>query len=357
MPTGEIKLEESYSKLIVRKVAFILIGVGGLVVLALLASTLGTYNLGVKEVAHSVAHRVFPFAGFQSTEVIDTVMWKLRLPRIILAVLSGAGLALAGAVMQGAMRNPLVSPFTVGVSAGAAFGASIAIVLGVKFIGATGTGIIIVNAFVFGLLTVLVVASLSSRKGMKPESVILAGIATNYFFSAATSALQYIATDEQLSEVVHWTFGSLGKATWENITIVTIILLLSIVPLMKYSWDLNTMAQGDEVATSLGANVGRVRGICLTLSSLIAAVIIAFTGIIGFVGLVAPHITRMLVGTDHRFLLPASCLTGAILLLAADTIGRTIVSPIIIPVGIIVSFVGVPLFIYLLLMQRRGYWS
>jgi iron complex transport system permease protein len=126
---------------------------------------------------------------------------------------------------------------------------------------------------------------------------------------------------------------------------------------MKYSWDLNTMAHGDEVAISLGTNVGRVRGICLTLSSLIAAGIIAFTGIIGFVGLVAPHITRMLIGADHRFLLPSSCLMGAILLLAADTLGRTIISPIIIPVGIIISFVGVPLFIYLLLMRRREYWS
>jgi iron complex transport system permease protein len=308
-------------------------------------------------VAYSIAVRVFPFAEFHTTEVIDTIVWKLRLPRIVLAVLAGAGLSLAGAVMQGAMRNPLVSPFTIGVSAGAAFGASIAIVLGFKLIGTTGTVIIIVNAFVFGLLTAFIVASLASKKGMRPESLILAGIATNYFFSAATSVLQYIATEEELSEVVHWTFGSLSKATWENILIVTIILLCCLTTLMKYSWDLNTMAHGDEVAISLGTNVGRVRGICLTLSSLIAAGIIAFTGIIGFVGLVAPHITRMLIGADHRFLLPSSCLMGAILLLAADTLGRTIISPIIIPVGIIISFVGVPLFIYLLLMRRREYWS
>lgn len=214
------------------------------------------------------------------------------------------------------------------------------------------------NAFIFALLAAFSVYGLARMRGITGETLILAGIAIMYLANAATSLLQYIATEEELQAVVFWLFGSLAGATWMNILIVVGILLFCLPLLMRYSWDLNAIAAGgDEVATSLGVNTTRVRTVTLALAAFITAGIICFTGVIGFVCLVAPHITRMMIGADHRFLLPCSCILGAILLLAADTIGRTILSPVVIPVGIVISFIGVPFFVYLLMTRRREYFS
>jgi iron complex transport system permease protein len=254
------------------------------------------------------------------------------------------------------MRNPLVSPFTIGTSSAAGFGASVAIVLGVGIAG-TGKYLIIGNAFFFAMLSVLLVYGIARIRGVSAETLILAGIVVMYFFSALTSLLQYLATKEQLKGVVHWLFGNLALARWENLSIIFMMFLLSFLLTMKYAWDFNALAAGDEVAISLGVNIRQVRLISLVLATLITATIVCFTGIIGFVCLVAPHITRMLVGNDHRFLLPGSCLVGAILLLVADTIGRTIIQPVEIPIGIITSFIGVPMFLYLLLTKKKKYWQ
>jgi iron complex transport system permease protein len=269
-----------------------------------------------------------------------------------MGMVAGAGLAISGTTMQGIMRNPLVSPFTIGISSAAAFGASIAIVLGAGMVGSEKY-LVITNAFIFALLAAFLVYGLASMRRMRPETLILAGIATMYFFSAATSALQYIATQEELHAVVHWLFGSLTGASWENILVVLIIFFCCLPFLIKYSWDLNAMIAGDEVATTLGVNIRKVRAICMALATLITAGVICFTGIIGFVCLVAPHITRMIIGPDHRFLLPSSCIVGGLLLLGADTIGRTAFQPVTIPVGIVISFVGIPFFVYLLLTRRE----
>lgn len=169
--------------------------------------------------------------------------------------------------------------------------------------------------------------------------------------------LQYIATEHELQGVVFWLFGSLSSATWKDLFIVSITFLICFPFLMKYSWDLNAMATGDEVAISLGIDAGRVRMMIMLLSSLITATIICFTGIIGFVCLVAPHITRMIIGSDHRFLIPFASIVGAILLLVADTVGRTVLSPAELPVGIVTAFIGVPLFLYLLMTKRRQYFQ
>lgn len=354
--TEAIEAKEVYAKLTARKVLFILIGLCGLVALALVATSLGSADLGVSSVASAIAARIFPFLNLEVSSKVDVIVWDIRLPRIVLGIVAGAGLAISGAAMQGIMRNPLVSPFTVGISSAAGFGASVAIIFGAGMVGG-GKYLIITNAFVFALLAAFLVYSLARIRGMRPETLILAGIALMYFFSAATSLLQYIATQEELHAVVHWLFGSLTGANWENILVVSIIFACCLPFLIKYSWDLNALVAGDDVATTLGVNTRRVRTVCMALATLITAGIICFTGIIGFVCLVAPHITRMIIGADHRFLLPCSCILGGLLLLGADTIGRTAFQPITIPVGIVISVIGVPFFVYLLLRTRKEYFQ
>lgn len=340
----------------VKKIIFMVIAAILLIFLAIWATAQGVVSLSLRDVFNIILSKIFPFVKFEIPRLPQIIVWNLRLPRVLLAIIAGAGLALAGTVMQAIMRNPLVSPFTIGTSSAAGFGASVAIVLGVGIAG-TGKYLIIGNAFFFAMLSVLLVYGIARIRGVSAETLILAGIVVMYFFSALTSLLQYLATKEQLKGVVHWLFGNLALARWENLSIIFMMFLLSFLLTMKYAWDFNALAAGDEVAISLGVNIRQVRLISLVLATLITATIVCFTGIIGFVCLVAPHITRMLVGNDHRFLLPGSCLVGAILLLVADTIGRTIIQPVEIPIGIITSFIGVPMFLYLLLTKKKKYWQ
>jgi len=352
-PVEEIK--EQYSKFIAKKVLFLFLALVLLLVLVVIAACIGPADLSVGDVLRALVARFVP--NMEAPQFHDAVVWNLRLPRIVMAVVGGAGLAVSGAQMQGITRNPLVSPFTIGVSAAAALGASVAIMFGVGFVG-TGTFIIISNAFLFAMLSAMIVFGLGKLKGASPETLILAGIALTYFFSALTSVLHFFASEEELMAMVHWSFGTLTGITWDEIWIVSIVTVVCIPILLKYSWDLNAMATGgDEAARGLGVNTTRVRAVSLILSAFITATIISFTGIIGFVGLVAPHITRYIVGGDHRFLLPGSCIMGAILMVGADTVGRTILSPIILPISIVVSFIGVPLFLYLLLTRKQDYWG
>ena len=200
------------------------------------------------------------------------------------------------------------------------------------------------------------VYGLARYKGITPETMILAGIAIMYLFSAMTSFLQYVGHAEQVQEVVFWMMGSMGKASWDKLGIITVVLAICLPYLFLKSWDINAIGAGDETAKSLGVNVERTRVICMMAVSLITASIICFTGTIGFIGLVSPHITRMVIGGDHRFLLPASALVGGLLLLAADTAARTILAPVILPVGIMTAFLGVPFFVYLFMRRKKEFW-
>lgn len=347
---------EVYSRFARRKVIFLLAAVAGLAVMSVAAIFVGGARLSLGEVIRAVVG-VFPFIQLEIDPGTAVIVQYLRLPRIVLGVLAGGGLAIAGAVMQGALRNPLVSSFTMGVASGAALGASLAIILGFGVIGPEKY-IIILNAFLFALGTTFIILALGRLRGITPESFILVGIALLFFFGAVTASLQYIATEAQLAAVIHWAFGTLTGASWENIMVVLVVQAVCFPLLIKYSWDLNTMASGgDEVACSLGVNCGRVRVMVMVLAALITATIISFTGIIGFVCLVAPHITRLLIGSDHRFLLPGAALVGATLLLAADTLGRTAFLPVVIPVGIVISFVGAPFFFFLLMSRRGAGWQ
>jgi len=278
----------------------------------------------------------------------------LRLHRILMGVVAGAGLGVAGAAMQGILKNPLASPFTLGISSAASFGAALAIILGAGFAG--GEYLIIGNAFVFTLLATFAVYGLAKYKGITPETMILAGIAIMYFFSAMTSFLQYVGRAEQVQEVVFWMMGSLGRSSWDKVYASALMIIICLPYLILKSWDINAIGAGDETAKSLGVNVERIRVLSMIFASLITASVICFTGTIGFIGLVAPHMTRMVIGGDHRFLIPGSALMGSVILLAADTLARTVLAPVILPVGIMTSFLGVPFFVYLFMKRRKEFW-
>ncbi|MHC1572949.1 MAG: FecCD family ABC transporter permease [Candidatus Syntropharchaeales archaeon] len=291
---------------------------------------------------------------YESTWLADVCVWNLRLPRIFLGIIAGIGLGLAGAVMQGILRNPLASPYTLGISSGAGFGASLAILAGAGIV--SGKYLIIGNAFVFALLVSFTILGLSSRKGATPETMILAGIAMMYLFGAMTTILQYFGEAEAVKEAVFWMVGDLNRSSWPVVTIILGTLVCCTPLLMMRSWDLNVMGAGDETAKSLGVNVKRTRIITMVVSTLLVATIVSFTGTIGFIGLVAPHMTRLAIGGDNRYVLPVSGLLGAVILISADLVARRIIAPVILPVGAVTAFMGAPLFLYLIMRRRREYW-
>jgi iron complex transport system permease protein len=347
---------QEYAHLTEKRALFI---TGLIVILASLAGvavTLGSAGLSVADSYRAVLAGLFPDAVDLPDRMIESnavgIVWGWRLHRVLFAVVAGFGLAIAGSVMQGVLRNPLASPFTLGIASAASCGASVAIILGTGLI--SGSLLIIGNAFLFAMLASAAIYGMARLRGMGSETLILAGIALMYLFSAVTSLLQYLGTADKVQEVVFWMFGSLDKSTWPKLGIVTVVVVAVVPFLLWHAWDLNALAEGDEVAASLGVPVERSMVGFMLAASLITAVIICFTGTIGFIGLVAPHITRMVIGTDHRTLLPASGLVGAVLLLGADCLARTAIPGTIIPVGIMTAFLGIPFFLYLFMRREDG---
>lgn len=349
-----MKIEESYRKFTRSKISAIIGFFLILIVLQIISVSIGASSVGMRDSISVLLHRLS--SSFTTSTFAEVVVFDLRLPRVLFAGLCGMGLAISGSAMQGVLRNPLVSPYILGISSGAAFGASLAIALGIGFIGA-GKYLVMTNAFIFALAAGLLVLGIARLKGESPEVVILAGVAIGFLFSALSSILQYISSEEELRSIVFWMMGSLWGVEMDYIFILFPVVLIGFILLMRHSWNMNTLSAGEEVAKSLGVNVGRTRFFSFSIASLITASIISFTGVIGFVGLMAPHMSRVIVGSDHRFLLPMSAIVGAILLLAADTAARSIVQPVEIPVGIMTALIGVPFFLYLLLKRRKDWWS
>jgi iron complex transport system permease protein len=287
------------------------------------------------------------------------VIWNIRMVRIFGALFAGAGLAVAGVVMQCILRNPLASPFTLGISSAAAFGASFAII----FLGAGSsmTSTVSINnpyvtticAFLFSLLATGAILLLTKVTRVSAETMILAGVAISVMFSAGLSFMQYIATDSQLGNIVAWTFGDLGKATWSWNALIILVFLPVALYFFYKRWDYNALNAGEDTAKGLGVNTERERLVGMILTSVLSAFIVSFFGIIAFVGLLGPHIARMIIGSDHRYLIPLSIILGAIILIIADGVGQVILYPSVIPVGIITSMLGGPLFIYLLIRRYR----
>ncbi len=273
-----------------------------------------------------------------------------------MGILAGMGLAIAGTMMQGILRNPLASPFTIGIASGAGFGATLAICFGAGIVD--GEYLIIGNAFLFALIPTFIILGLARYRSATPETMILAGIALFYIFSGLIALVLYFSEADPAMDAYFWMIGSLGgrASEWNAVTSVSIVLTGCVIPLMWKSWDLNVMGAGDERAKSLGVNVERTRVFIMLIASLLTAGIVCFTGTIGFIGLVAPHVCRIVIGGDNRFLIPASGLFGAALLLGADTVARIIIAPMILPVGILTYIMGGPLFLYLIIRRKREYW-
>ncbi|ADN35411.1 transport system permease protein [Methanolacinia petrolearia DSM 11571] len=351
------------------------------VISAIVALCMGTVNLTITDtllaVGHSCAvstqdflHNYLPSIAsvYDSIPITipqpensqaELIIVGFRLPRILLAIVTGMCLAIAGAVMQGLLRNPLVSPFTLGMSSAASFGAAIAIVLNLgafmsAYLFMASDLAIVLMAFLFGWASIFLVYYFGRSVISSQTTLILAGVVLGYLFSAAIMFLKYISNDEKLREITLWLMGGMWGASWQAIIILIPITIVCFLILERMAWDLNTLSAGDEVAKNLGINVEKIRLKGLLVSTFAASSCLAFTGIIGFIGLMGPHICRMIIGNDHRYLIPCAALTGAVILLISDTIARTIMSPVELPVGIIMYVIGGIFFMFLLKALRRG---
>jgi iron complex transport system permease protein len=337
----------TYKKYTLKKLIFGFVLIIALIIISIYSLCTGDFQLSISQIINSLLG-----SGDASSNL---VIWNIRLPRIFAAILCGIGLSVSGAVMQCVLRNPLASPYTMGISHGAMFGACVAILtLGIG--GAESTGHIAINnpysitifAFLGSLLGVCAVLVLAKLKGLSPEAMVLAGVAISSLFTAATTLIQYFADDMQLAAMVYWSFGDLGRPLWPEVKIMAFVAFVSLIYFIHKRWDYNALESGEETAKSLGVNTDKIRLSGMLVASLVTSVCVAFLGIIGFVGLICPHIIRITVGGDYRYLIPLCSIFGAVLVLLADTIARTIISPIILPVGILTSFLGAPMFLYLL---------
>ena len=331
----------------VRSLTFLAILALALVVAILLSLRAGSYETPVSELIRGIF-------GTAHDENINRIVLNNRLPRICTALIAGAGLGISGCVLQAILRNPLASASTLGVSQGASFGAAFAIiVLNAGTVGAAGTAMIPVCAFAGSMAVALVIFGLSRFRQISPEGIVLAGVAISSMFTGATTLIQYFADEIELASLVFWTFGSLGSTTWSDLRIMGLVVLLTSVVFLLHRWDYNALLSGTETAVSLGINVRRLTMVDMILCCLTASTIVSYIGLINFIGLVAPHIVRMVVGNNHIYLLPGSVLAGSTLLLLGDLFARVAISPVILPIGAITSFLGGPLFLYLLFKGGR----
>lgn len=330
-----------------------------LLTVVIMTLAIGIFSIAKGSINLSLLEIFKTFIGKGET-ASKTVIFGIRMPRVVAAILVGAALGVTGAVMQCVLNNPLASASTLGVSQGASFGAAIGIIVfggGVVTGGSTNVAVSVENpyivtlcAFFFGSISTLVILLLSQlKRNLGPGGLVLAGVALSSLFTGGSTLLQYFADETKLSAVVFWTFGNLGGVSWKQLYVLAAILLVTMLYFILNRWNYNAMRNGPDVAKSLGVDARSVMLASMGICSLTAAVSVAFAGIISFVGLVAPHIMRKFVGDDYRFLIPCSAVAGSLVLLAADTFGRLIIQPVILPVGAITSFLGAPVFLALLL--------
>ncbi|MBR6204512.1 MAG: iron ABC transporter permease [Candidatus Methanomethylophilaceae archaeon] len=342
-----------YTRYISRKILFIIACIALTMIVVGLSITVGAYEIGFFEAYETIFNHIF---GTIQDETMDGVVINMRLPRIVTGIIAGSGLAICGAAMQGALMNPLADPYTTGVSSGAGFGATIAIVSGIELVA--GQYGLIINAFVFSLIPTAVIIFVGKVRSASPTVMIMAGIAIMYLFNAASTLLQLWADPSALQAIYRWTVGSLANTTWETIPLMLAVTLAGVASLQLLSGKVNLLSAGDETAKTMGVNADRLRIILMILVAIVTAVIVSFTGLIGFVGLVAPHIVRLFIGSDNRFLFLGSAIFGAALLVTADVVGRTIIAPAILQVGVVTAFLGGPLLLWLVVRKkgvlRRG---
>ncbi len=327
----------------------------GLMVAALLVSVAADMALGPARYTLSevVSTILWPSSAGDQLRV---VIWDIRMPVALMAVTVGACLSLAGAQMQTILANPLASPFTLGISAAAGFGAVLGLVAGVAIFPTAVQFMIPINAFVMAMAASLFIYGVSTLRGVTVETIVLLGIALVFTFNALLSLLEYLASEQALAAVVFWTMGSLTKATWGKVAVTGAVLVFCVPLFARNAWALTALRLGDDKAASFGVNVKRLRLETMMLVSLLAAIPVSFVGTIGFIGLVGPHIARMVVGEDQRFFLPGSVICGALLLSVTSVVSKMLIPGAILPIGVITALVGVPFFFSLIFTNRRRAW-
>lgn len=306
----------------------------------------GPSLLPVKEVVFTL------FAPEQADHMTRTIVMEMRLPIALMALVVGAALGLGGAQMQTLLDNPLASPFTLGLAAAAGFGAALALIAS-SYFGVMSMYSIPMGAFLFSMLAAGLLFGLALMRHVSSQTIILAGIALLFLFQSLLSLLQFVSSPELNQQIVFWLFGSLMRTTWDSLTLTTVVTLVCSVLLYRDAWKLTCLRLGEARARSLGVNINRLRIKTLVLVALMTATAISFVGIIGFIGLVAPHIGRMLIGEDQRFLIPLSALCGAAMLSISSVISKSIIPGALFPIGIVTAIIGVPFFIWLILGRGR----
>lgn len=349
------KLPVAYMQAARNKVLLILFTLLVLIIAFVVAIAVGAVAIPMREV-------LLTFIGVSESPRYTTIIQNIRLPQALTSIVAGAALAVAGAAMQSVLRNPLGSPFTLGISHAAAFGAAFAVMfLGSGTLHASQIGAITItnqsattlSAFLFSLLATTAILVVSRSQRSRPETLILVGVALGALFSAGTMFLQYFADDVQLAAMVFWTFGDTARASWGDFALISSVTLVVFAVFWYHSWNFNIVEVGDETARGLGVRVVYVRILGMILATLLTAVVTALLGIIGFVGLIVPHLFRRFLGADHRYLLPASCVGGGALLLISDTVARLVIAPSVLPVSVLTAFVGAPLFLLLVIKEVR----
>ncbi len=340
-----------YDNYVWKKWIFMVACIVVMFVTAGLACTIGPMNITFVETYETLWNHI---TGNITDVNFDYVIIDLRMPRIFMAIVAGAGLAICGAAMQSTLMNPLADPYTTGVSSGASFGATMAMLAG--FTVVAGEYGLVANAFLFSLIPTALIVALAKIKKSSPTTMIMAGIAVMYIFNAFTTVMMLMADPNDLEAVYEWQVGSLSRASWEDITVSGLFVVSGSLVVMLLSKKLNVLSTGDDMAASLGVDTSKLRTFMMILVALVTASIVSFVGLIGFVGLVAPHVVRLFIGADNRYLVPASAVFGAALLMVSDLVGRVVIQPATLQVGVITAFIGGPVFLWLLLRKNSNVW-
>ena len=341
-----------------KNTAIILLMLAAVLVTGVVCLFVGSSNMTVRDAANAL------LGG--GSDAQSRIIWRIRIPRVLAAIVAGAGLSVAGLIMQTTLSNSMAAPSTLGVSNAAVFGANLSIIAFAGGFLSTGNNLqsfdvganpyaTSVMAFAFATLSVLLILGLCTVRSFSPNVVVLSGMAIGAVWTAATTILQFYATDVGLSAAVVWSFGDLGRASYAKDAIMAVVVLIGFVYFLCMAWKYNALLSGEATAKTMGVHVERLRFLSLLLASLITAVCVSFLGVIGFVGVICPHVTKKLLGQDHRVTLPASCLMGSLLLVLADTASRSIGSGTALPVGAITSLLGAPFFIAIIFGKKEGH--